>query len=58
VIRHGGSAVILAIDRSKSKKDPLVLIERQFRTPRNIISMRFRREDEQGEDQLRALSAS
>lgn len=31
VIRHGGSAVILAIDRSKSKKDPLVLVERQFR---------------------------
>lgn len=31
VIRHGGSAVILAIDRTKSKKDPLVLIERQFR---------------------------
>jgi ADP-ribose pyrophosphatase len=31
VIRHGGSAVILAIDRSKSKKDPLVLMERQFR---------------------------
>lgn len=31
VIRHGGSAVILAIDRRKNKKDPLVLIERQFR---------------------------
>ncbi len=31
VIRHGGSAVILAIDRGKSKKDPLVLIERQYR---------------------------
>ncbi len=31
VIRHGGSAVILAIDRTKNKKDPLVLIERQFR---------------------------
>lgn len=31
VIRHGGSAVILAIDGSKSKKDPLVLVERQFR---------------------------
>lgn len=31
VIRHGGSAVILAVDRSKSKKDPLVLLERQFR---------------------------
>src|ERR1700722_14264237 len=31
VIRHNGSAVILAVDRSKGKKDPLVLIERQFR---------------------------
>jgi 8-oxo-dGTP pyrophosphatase MutT (NUDIX family) len=31
VIRHNGSAVILAIDRRKNKKDPLVLIERQFR---------------------------
>jgi ADP-ribose pyrophosphatase len=31
VIRHNGSAVILALDRGKSKKDPLVLIERQFR---------------------------
>jgi len=31
VIRHNGSAVILAIDSSKSKKNPLVLIERQFR---------------------------
>jgi ADP-ribose pyrophosphatase len=31
VIRHNGSAVILAVDRSKSKKDPLILIERQFR---------------------------
>jgi ADP-ribose pyrophosphatase len=31
VIRHNGSAVILAVDRSRSRKDPLVLIERQFR---------------------------
>jgi ADP-ribose pyrophosphatase len=31
VIRHNGSVVILAIDSSKSKKNPLVLIERQFR---------------------------
>jgi ADP-ribose pyrophosphatase len=31
VIRHNGSAVILAVDDAKSKKDPLVLIERQFR---------------------------
>ena len=31
VVRHGGSVVILAVDRRKSKKDPLVLIERQYR---------------------------
>ena len=31
VVRHGGSAVILAIDKRKNRKDPLVLIERQFR---------------------------
>ncbi|MGA7521520.1 MAG: NUDIX hydrolase [Acidobacteriaceae bacterium] len=31
VIRHGGSAVILAVDSSKNRKDPLVLLERQFR---------------------------
>ena len=31
VIRHTGSVVILAIDASKSKKDPLVLLERQYR---------------------------
>lgn len=31
VIRHNGSVVILALDKSRSKKDPLVLIERQFR---------------------------
>jgi ADP-ribose pyrophosphatase len=31
VVRHNGSVVILAIDKRKSKKDPLILIERQFR---------------------------
>lgn len=31
LIRHNGSAVILALDRGKSRKDPLVLIERQYR---------------------------
>ena len=31
VIRHNGSVVILAIDTSKSKKDPLVIMERQYR---------------------------
>jgi len=31
VIRHNGSVVILAIDKSKSKKDPWIVIERQYR---------------------------
>jgi len=31
VIRHNGSVVILALDASKSKKDPLVIMERQYR---------------------------
>jgi ADP-ribose pyrophosphatase len=35
VIRHNGSVVILALDRSKSKKDPWVVIERQYRHAAN-----------------------
>jgi ADP-ribose pyrophosphatase len=31
VIRHNGSVVILAIDSSKSKKNPYIVIERQYR---------------------------
>jgi ADP-ribose pyrophosphatase len=31
VIRHNGSVVILAVDDSKSKKDPRIIIERQYR---------------------------
>jgi ADP-ribose pyrophosphatase len=31
VIRHNGSVVILAIDSSKSKKNPWIVIERQYR---------------------------
>jgi ADP-ribose pyrophosphatase len=31
VIRHHGSVVILAIDDRKSKKDPLIVLERQYR---------------------------
>lgn len=31
VVRHNGSAVILAIDSSKSKKDPWIVMERQYR---------------------------
>jgi len=35
VIRHNGSVVILAIDKSKSKKDPWVVMERQYRHAAN-----------------------
>ncbi len=31
VIRHNGSVVILAVDKSKSKKDPWVVMEHQYR---------------------------
>ena len=31
IIRHNGSVVILAVDDAKSKKDPLIVIERQYR---------------------------
>ncbi len=35
VIRHNGSVVILAIDDSKSKRDPWIVLERQYRHAAN-----------------------
>lgn len=35
VVRHNGSVVILAVDSSKSKKDPWIVIERQYRHAAN-----------------------
>lgn len=35
VIRHNGSAVILAVDHSKSKTDPWIVMERQYRHAAN-----------------------
>jgi ADP-ribose pyrophosphatase len=35
VIRHNGSVVILAVDSSKSKKNPWMVIERQYRHAAN-----------------------
>ena len=35
VIRHNGSVVILALDNSKNKKDPWIVIERQYRHAAN-----------------------
>lgn len=31
IVRHNGSVVILAVDSSTSKRDPLIVIERQYR---------------------------
>jgi ADP-ribose pyrophosphatase len=35
VVRHNGSVVILAVDTSKGKKDPWIVIERQYRHAAN-----------------------
>jgi ADP-ribose pyrophosphatase len=35
VIRHNGSVVILAIDSSKNKRDPWIVLERQYRHAAN-----------------------
>src|SRR5664280_1576805 len=35
VIRHNGSVVIMALDSSKSKKNPWIVIERQYRHAAN-----------------------
>jgi ADP-ribose pyrophosphatase len=35
VVRHNGSAVILAVDNAKSKKDPWIVMERQYRHAAN-----------------------
>jgi ADP-ribose pyrophosphatase len=37
VIRHNGGVVVLAIDKSKSKKDPWIVIERQYRHAANQL---------------------
>ncbi len=35
VVRHNGSAVILAVDNSRDKKDPWIVMERQYRHAAN-----------------------
>ena len=35
VVRHNGSAVILAVDNSKDQKDPWIVMERQYRHAAN-----------------------
>src|SRR5277367_3420879 len=55
VIRHNGSVVILAVDDSKSKKDPLIVIERQYRhaAGQSLYEIPAGKVDE-GEDRLAA----
>jgi len=35
VIRHNGSVVVLAVDQSKNKRDPWIVVERQYRHAAN-----------------------
>jgi ADP-ribose pyrophosphatase len=55
VIRHNGSVVILAIDDSKRGKDPLIVIERQYRhaAGQHLYEVPAGKVDE-GEDRLAA----
>jgi ADP-ribose pyrophosphatase len=55
VIRHNGSVVILAIDDSKSKRDPLIVMERQYRhAAREYLLEVPAGKKEEGEDGLAA----
>lgn len=53
VVRHNGSAVILAVDNSKDKKDPWIVMERQYRHAANRFLWELPAGKlEQGEDPL------
>ncbi len=53
VVRHNGSAVILAVDNSKDKKDPWIVMERQYRHAANRYLWELPAGKlEQGEDPL------
>ena len=53
VIRHNGSVVILAIDNAKKKKDPWIVVERQYRHAANQFLWELPAGKlEQGEDAL------
>jgi len=53
IIRHNGSVVILAIDNSKNKKDPWIVMERQYRHAANRFLWELPAGKlEQGEDAL------
>jgi ADP-ribose pyrophosphatase len=55
VIRHNGSVVILAVDDGKSKRDPMIVMERQYRhAAREFLLEVPAGKMEEGEDALAA----
>ncbi len=55
VIRHNGSVVILAVDDAKSKRDPMIVMERQYRhAAREFLLEVPAGKMEEGEDALAA----
>src|SRR5580693_8247699 len=55
VVRHNGSVVILAIDDAKSKRDPMIVMERQYRHAAKEVLLEVPAgKMEEGEDALAA----
>ena len=55
VIRHNGSVVILAVDDAKSKRDPMIVMERQYRHAAGELLLEVPAgKMEEGEDALAA----
>jgi ADP-ribose pyrophosphatase len=55
VIRHSGSVVILAVDDAKNKRDPMIVMERQYRhSAREFLLEVPAGKMEEGEDALAA----
>jgi ADP-ribose pyrophosphatase len=55
VIRHNGSVVVLAVDDAKSKRDPMIVMERQYRHAAQDVLLEVPAgKMEEGEDALAA----
>jgi ADP-ribose pyrophosphatase len=55
VIRHNGSVVVLAVDDAKNKKDPMIVMERQYRHAAKEVLLEVPAgKMEEGEDALAA----
>src|SRR6201996_4118671 len=55
VIRHNGSVVVLAVDDTKSKRDPMIVMERQYRHAAKEVLLEVPAgKMEEGEDALAA----